>query len=210
LVATGSADSGVAVLPGLYTVALVIDGKTVDTKPMRVDSDKEVVLTELERKKMYDMAMEMHDLQKRGTDVWNAVQALTREATEIAEALASRSDVPSDVKGSFESFNKELAALAPKFAAPAGGGRGGGRGGAPADNPPARVAQAKNALMGSMPVAEAVTRAYTDAKAQMPKAVTDANLLFAKATALSASLAKYDLKLTPPAQIAVPATKKGS
>jgi hypothetical protein len=41
-------------------------------------------------------------------------------------------------------------------------------------------------------------KAYTDAKTEGPKAVSDANALFAKAAAVSASLAKYNLKLDAP------------
>ena len=43
----------------------------------------------------------------------------------------------------------------------------------------------------------------------MPKAITDANALFAKAATLSATLAKYNLTLTAPAPIK-PAAVKGS
>src|SRR5262249_3972272 len=56
----GAANGGSWVLGGAYTVALVIDGKTIDTKPLRVTEDPEVLLTQLERKRMYDMAMELH------------------------------------------------------------------------------------------------------------------------------------------------------
>ena len=41
-------------------------------------------------------------------------------------------------------------------------------------------------------------KAYTDAKTEAPKALSDANALFAKAAAVSASLAKYNLKLEAP------------
>ena len=64
----GGGNPGPYVLAGTYNVALVVDGKTVDTKPLRVMSDPEVVLTEAERKKLYDMAMEMHELQRRATE----------------------------------------------------------------------------------------------------------------------------------------------
>ena len=39
-------------------MALIVDGKPVDTKPLRVNADPEVVLTEVERRKLFDMAME--------------------------------------------------------------------------------------------------------------------------------------------------------
>jgi photosystem II stability/assembly factor-like uncharacterized protein len=211
----GGGNPGPYVLPGVYNVALVIDGKTIETRLLRVNADPEVALTELDRKKMYDMAMEMHELQKRGTEIATSVQTLQREAAAIATAIGGRTDIPADVKTSFEDFNKELTSLAPKFVVPpggrGGGGGGGGRGGAPTgDQPMARAAAAKNGLMATMPLTEGTTKAYADAKAQMPKAVTEAGALFAKAATLSPALAKYNLTLTPPAPIKPATPVKGS
>src|SRR5262249_14844987 len=59
---------GPVVLAGTYTVALVVDGKPVDTKPLRVLGDPEVVLSDAQRKQLFDMAAEMHDLQKRASE----------------------------------------------------------------------------------------------------------------------------------------------
>ena len=59
---------GPFVLAGTYRIALVVDGKTVDTKTLRVTDDPEVLLTSVERKRMFDMAMEMHALQPRVTE----------------------------------------------------------------------------------------------------------------------------------------------
>ena len=54
-------------------------------------------------------------------------------------------------------------------------------------------------------------RAYTEVKAQTPKAVADLNAAIAKATTLSATLAKYNLTLTVPEPVkaieAAPARK---
>jgi hypothetical protein len=205
-------------------VALIVDGKTVDTKPIRVMADAEVALSEIERKRMFDMAMEMHELQRRGTEVSNALRPLNTRMAEIAKEIAGRTDVPADVKASFEAFNKDLVAFAPKFAPQAfgrGGGAGpggagpgaaapaaaqaGGAGSAPAATPPvsllARIGQAKTGLMATMPVTEQATRAYTESKAQVPKAIADANALFARASALSTTLAPYKLTLTAPAAV---------
>jgi hypothetical protein len=128
--------------------------------------------------------------------------------------------VMADVKATFEAFNKDLAAFAPKFA-PAAFGRGGGAGpaaaapaaaaqpgqpaGAPATPPVVslltRIGQAKNGLMATMPVSEQTTKAYSEAKAQVPKAIADANALFARAAALGTALAPYKLTLTAPPQV---------
>jgi hypothetical protein len=220
----GAATAGPYVLPGTYNVSLIVDGKTVETRPLRVTADAEVALSEIERKRMFDMAMEMHELQKRATEVQNSLRPLNTRMTELAKEIAGRNDLPADVKATLEAFNKDLAAFAPKFA-PAAFGRGGGAGPAAAAAPAAapaaaqpgqpgqatpapsapptvnlltRIGQAKNGLMATMPVSEQTTKAYAEAKAQVPKAILDANALFARAAALSTALAPYKMTLTAP------------
>src|SRR6185436_19619871 len=94
--------NGPFVIGGVYQVSLLVDGKTVDTKPLRVNDDPEVVLTSLERKRMFDMAMEIHALQPRVADASAAHASLTWQTAEIATALGGRTDVPADVKSLFE------------------------------------------------------------------------------------------------------------
>jgi hypothetical protein len=96
----------------------------VETKPLKVVADPDVALTAIERKKLYDMAMEMHDLQRVATDISGALTPLNTRMGEIGKEIASRNDIPADVKASVDGFTKELAAVMPKFAA-GGGGRGG-------------------------------------------------------------------------------------
>jgi hypothetical protein len=69
---------------------------------------------------------------------------------------------------------------------------------APAVNLVTRIGQAKNGLMATMPVTEQTTKAYTESKAQVPKAIAEANALFARAEALSKALAPLKLTLTAP------------
>jgi photosystem II stability/assembly factor-like uncharacterized protein len=196
----GGGNAGPYVLPGVYNVALVVDGKPIETRPLRVNADPEVLLTDAERKRMFDMAMEMHELQRRATEIANSINPFNTRMGEITKELESRTDVTADTKAMFDSVNKELTTLAPKFAPPAGGrgGRGGGGGGA-ADNPVARSAIAKNGLMGGMWPTEQTMKAYNDAKTQMPKLIAEANALFTKASALSSALAKHNITLTAPA-----------
>jgi len=193
--------AGPFVMAGVYNIALIVDGKTVDTKPLRVNDDPEVVLTSAERKRMFDMAMEIHGMQARITEAATAHGALTRQMTELGATIGARSDIPADVKESFDAFRKELAALAPKLALPQGG-RGGGRGGA-TESLITKVGQAKNGLTAGMSPADPTVRAYTEVKAQTPKAIADLNAAIAKATTLSGALAKYTLTLTVPAPIKI-------
>ncbi|HTL45941.1 MAG TPA: hypothetical protein VL262_16505 [Vicinamibacterales bacterium] len=202
----GGASPGPFVLAGTYNVALVVDGKTVDTKPLRVTSDPQVVLTEAQRKQLFDEAMELHQLQKGATDAASRVTSLNRQTNEIAQSLESKSDVPAEVKTSFEAFRKEVNGMAPKYAA--GGGRGGfGRGNAE-PTVLGKLTQAKNGLMGGMWPTEQTLKSYREAKAETPKAVADANALFAKAKMLGADLAKYNVTLTAPEPVSAPDAKK--
>ncbi|HEX6464935.1 MAG TPA: hypothetical protein VFZ98_10790, partial [Vicinamibacterales bacterium] len=193
-----------------YNAALVVDGKTIDTKPLRVSGDPDVALTELQRKQLYDMAMEMHDLQKRATEAGAGVASLNRQIGEIEPSITGTSDLPTDVKSSFDSLKSATAALAAKLPVTAGGGRGGGGGRGAADQSlTGKIAQAKNGLMGGMWPTSVTMRAYADAKAEAPKTLSDANALFAKAAALTTSLARYNITLSAPQPVeAGPPLKK--
>jgi hypothetical protein len=197
------------VIGGVYNVSLIVDGKTLDTKPLRVNDDPEVVLTSAERKRMFDMAMEIHALQPRVTEAATAHGSLTRQTADLATTIGGRNDITADVKASFDTFRQQLAALAPKLAPPQGG-RGGGRGGA-TESLVTKIGQAKNGLTAGMSPGDQTVRAYTEVKAQTPRAIADLNAAIAKATTLSATLAKYNLTLTvpPPVPLEVaPAGKK--
>ena len=209
----GAQLGGPYVIGGVYTVALVVDGKTVDSKPLRVADDPEVVLTLADRKRQYDMAMEMHALQPRITEVGTAFGSLNRQVNELTTTAASRSDVPADVKGQLESLKKELEALAPRLATPQGGRGGGGGGRGNNESLTGKVGQAKNGFMSGMVAGEQSVRAYTEVKSQTPKAIADINAVIAKATTLGGTLAKYNLTLTVPQPvkaIEVTAAKKTS
>ena len=60
------------------------------------------------------------------------------------------------------------------------------------------IRDSKNGFMSGMVVGEQTLRAYTEVKSQTPKAIADLNGAIAKATTLSATLAKYNLTLTVP------------
>jgi hypothetical protein len=187
------------VLPGTYTVELLVDGKSAGTKPLRVASDPDVVLTQAERKKLYDMAMELHDLQRRATPVVERIVPLQRQLPEVMKQVASKSDLPPDVKAQAETFNKEFTTLAAKLVVPGGGGRGGGRGGGGGEpGPMARAAQAKNGMMGGMWPTKSTMDAYAEAKTGVPAAMTEADAMLTRAQALSAALAKHGITLTVP------------
>jgi photosystem II stability/assembly factor-like uncharacterized protein len=209
----GLQTNGPLVVGGTYNVALILDGKTIETRPIKIADDPDVVLTSADRRRQYDMAMEMHAMQPRLTEAGTAFGSLSRQVNQLSTTVASRSDVPADVKASLDSFKKELDAMAPRLALPQGG-RGGGGGRGNNESIAGKVGQAKTGFMSGMVVGEQTLRAYTEVKSQAPKAVADLNAAIVKATTLSASLAKYSLTLTVPQPVkaieAAPARKPSS
>jgi hypothetical protein len=199
----GPAAAGPYLIGGVYSVALIVDGKTVDTKPLRVTDDPEVVLTSAERRRQYDMAMEMHALQPRLIEAATAHVSLTRQINELTTTAGDRNDIPADVKAALDSLKSDLAGLAPKLTQPSGRGGGGGRGGV-TESLVAKLGQAKNGLMGGMVVGEQATRAYTEVRTQVPKVITDVNVVIGKAVTLSGTLARYNLTLTVPPPVKAP------
>jgi hypothetical protein len=192
----GGANPGPYVLPGVYNVSIVIDGKVADTRPLRVVGDPEVSLTEAERKRMYDMAMEMHDLQRRVGEVNTALSSVRSQIPAVSKTLEGRSDLPADVKTTVGDLDKELAAMIARLAPPQGGrGGGGGRGNAP-DTPISRLNAAKTGLMGGMPATSQTHDAYKRAKTEVPKTIEEARALLAKVQTVSVALAKHNITLT--------------
>jgi photosystem II stability/assembly factor-like uncharacterized protein len=194
--------AGPVVIGGPYNVSLIVDGKTVDTKPLRVNDDPEVVLTAAERKRQFDMAMEIHALQPALNEASAAFASLTRQMNELSPKVRQQGDVSADLTASFDAFNKDLSALAPRLTAPQGRG-GGGRGGA-TESLVAKSNQAKNVLMGGMTVGEQTMRAYAEIKAQTPRAIIDLNAVIAKGVTLSTALAAHNLTLSVPQPVKVP------
>jgi hypothetical protein len=207
--------AGPFVLAGSYKVSLSVDGRTIDTKTLKVNDDPDVNLTSVEKKRMFDQAMEMQSLQGRVTEAVTAHASLTRQLNELATNVSARGDMAADVKSSLEAVKKDLESIAPKLAIPqggrgGGGGGGGGRGGAN-ESLLAKIGQAKTGLMAGMSPGEQTNTTYADVKAQAPKAIADLNAAIAKATTLAGSLSRYNLTLTVPPPVkapdAVPAKK---
>ena len=202
----GGGNQGPLVLPGTYNVALMVDGKPVGTKPMRVVLDPANQLSEPQRKRYYDIVMDLHQMQGRGVEASRALMPFHTQMTEIAGKLDGMANVPADVKAQFTAVQKEWNTVRVKFgvppAAPGAGGGGGGRGGGPAVNPAdvvGKVGSVKGQIMSfyDLPSASLMTQ-YADVRLALPKAITELNAFLAKATALSQALAKHGVTLTVP------------
>jgi photosystem II stability/assembly factor-like uncharacterized protein len=208
----GGANQGPHVMPGTYNVALIVDGKTIDTKPLKIVSDPGVTMTDVQRRRYNEIVMDLHDIQRRGMQMTNALNPFYTQMSDIAGKIGGMSNVPAPVKAQFDALNKEFDAVRVKFGVPppappqggrggGGGGFGGGGGGSPADLV-SRTANLKGAMAGiwEMP-SDALVKQYNDVKLALPKALADANALLVKAMPVSQALKKYDLALTVPSPV---------
>jgi hypothetical protein len=197
------------VVPGTYTIALLVDGKSVDSKPMRIVMDPAVQMADVQRRRYNEILTDLHDLQRRGMETATKLNALHPQMVD-AVAKVSGSSASAAAKTQFEALNKDYEALRVKFGVPTpapgaggfgGGGGGGGRGGGAGDqqNLVARVGAIKNQIMGiwEMP-SDALLKQYADIKVALPKAITDANALLARARTVSSALGNSGDTLTVP------------
>lgn len=194
--------------PGTYNVALVVDGKTIETKTLKIVGDPLEQMTDVQRKKHFDMAMDLHEMQKRSSLMTTALQSLF---TQLGDNKAKLDAAPADVKTALAAFTKDFDAVRPKFGVPppaiaAGGpGGGGGRGGgAPVDpnNLAGKVGTVKgNVLAFTDNPSDTTVKQYADVKLALPKAIAEGNAVIAKATSLAATLKKAGVDLTVPATV---------
>jgi hypothetical protein len=205
------------VLPGNYTVNLMIDGRVVDSKPLKVVMDPQV---QFDRARWQALVTDLHETQRRGTQVAGRLAALFPQVAEAASRLSSASNVPPATKTQFDAFRSDFDSVRVKFGvgAPApdpaggggrgaggggrggggGGGRGGGGGGGGADAL-GRVGNVKNAIQGAWenPSDYMVSQA-NDAKAALTRAMTEANSVIGRVAALGTALRRFDINLTVP------------
>jgi len=218
----GGAGSGPQVVPGTYSVALVAGGKTLESKSIKIVMDPTVTMTDANRQRWNAILMDLHDLQRRGTQAETQLAALYPQMSDAASKVKAASDIPSSVKSQFDALENDFNAVRVKFgvgpspdttAAAAGGrggrggggggrggaGRGGGGGGNDAANVLNRVTTLKTAIgsIWEMP-SDALTKRYADAKTALPAAIAEANAVLAKASAMAPTLKRYGIDVNIP------------
>jgi hypothetical protein len=205
----GGGVAGPHVLPGTYNISLVVDGAVVDTKPLMVVADPAVQFTEAERKRYYDISMDLHEMHRRGID---AMAALNTVYSQMAEVEGKIGSVPPAVKTQFDTFKKDFDAVRVKFGVPpqaggggggrGGGGRGGGGGAPDPENVLARLTAVKDQVLGIWETpSDYNIKRYTDVKAALPRAVTEANGVLMRAMTLSQALKAHNITLNVPAPV---------
>jgi hypothetical protein len=203
----GGGTAGPWVLPGTYDVTLIVDGAEFGTKPMTVVSDPAHQISANDRRRLFEMSNELHQLQRRGTEVTRALGPFYTQMNDLNGRIADMENVPDAVKGQFTAVMNDLDAIRVKFGVPppqgGGGGRGrGGRGGGDPNNVVSRVGNVKSQLMAFMASpSEALIRQYNDVRRAVPDAIDDANSMLVNAMALGRALGEHDVTLDVPAPV---------
>ena len=125
----GGGMNGPNVLPGEYRVTLVVDGKDVATKPVRVNGDAAVQMTDADRKTWHDTALALHELQKSADEAAEAVTELGRQFQALENVVKGATNVPPAATSALGETAKKLADLRRRLGVTAPGQQGGGGGG---------------------------------------------------------------------------------
>jgi photosystem II stability/assembly factor-like uncharacterized protein len=174
----GGGNNGPNVMPGEYRVTLVVDGKDIATKPLRVTGDKDMPMTDAERKTWHDTALNLHEMQRVATAAAETVNTLAAQLTAAEALVKSASNPPAAAKSSLADANTKLADLRRRLGLNQQQGGGGGGFGGQQGNVRGQLGQVKGQLMGStsMPTEQQIRQAG-ELREDMTKVIADVNEL---------------------------------
>jgi len=193
----GGGNNGPNVMPGDYRVALVVDGRDVATKTVRISGDKDMQMTDAERRTWHDTALNLHELQRVANSAAEAVNQLASQLSAAEALLKSASTAPAMAKTAVTDANTKLADLRRRLGLnqQQGGGGGGGGFGGQQGNVRGQLGQVKGQIMGStsMPTAQQV-RSAGELREDMDKVIADTNALIAIVPAIYDALGATGVK----------------
>ena len=187
-------------MPGDYRVTLVVDNKDVATKTVRVNGDKDMPMTDAERKTWHDTALGLHELQRVANAAAEAETTLGTQVTAAEAMVKTAATVPPAAKTALADINTKLTDLRRRLGVGQQGGGGGGGGGGfggQQGNVRGTVGQVKGQIMAStsMPTAQQI-RSAAEGRDDMMKVVNDTNDLIAAVPALYDALGAAGAKPT--------------
>ncbi|MGH9175730.1 MAG: hypothetical protein ACRD1H_15300, partial [Vicinamibacterales bacterium] len=149
-------NNGPFVMPGEYQVTLVVGGRDVASKPVRVIGDTAVQMTDADRKTWHDTALAFHRLQAVANEAAEAVIKLGEQHSALEGLLKLAASTPAEAKTAVGAADKQLSELRRRLGVPApgqpatgGGGGGGGGFGGQQQNVRGQIGQTKGQIMNS-------------------------------------------------------------
>lgn len=181
----GGANRGPNVMPGDYRVTLVVDGKDLATKTVRVSGDKDMPMTDGERKTWHDTALGLHELQGVANAAATVVTTLATQLTAVEALLKSAANPPAAAKSAITDANTKLADVRRRLGLGQQGGGGFGGFGGQQGNVRGQLGQVKGQIMNStsMPTTQQIRQAG-ELREDLAKVVTDTNELITAVPAI--------------------------
>ncbi len=90
----GAFPRGPRVLPGEYTLKLILDGKEVMSKPLIVEEDPRIQLSPADAKVRVDFLLAINKLQRSGTEGQNRLSALRSQLASVRDNLNKQENKP--------------------------------------------------------------------------------------------------------------------
>ncbi|HLL77194.1 MAG TPA: hypothetical protein VK421_18215 [Pyrinomonadaceae bacterium] len=112
---------GPQVVPGTYTVRLVVGSKTVDKK-VEVRLDPTVNTPPADLQQVYDLAVRIRDMQSATNNALRALDSLKSQSEFVERTVRDRAgEVPKELADALANFRKQLDEQSGKLARPEGG-----------------------------------------------------------------------------------------
>jgi photosystem II stability/assembly factor-like uncharacterized protein len=179
----GGGNNGPFVLPGTYRATLTVDGREANVVDVIVNGDRDIQISESDRKIWHETALALHQMQRRANDLADSVNEAWTQLQNLQQQTKSRT-LPANLKGQLDGLGTELEGVRRRL----GLGGGGGFGGNP-ENLRGRIGQVKGAIMGATAHPTAVQmRQMKEMQAAMPKLESDVKAAVAKVAPLAREL----------------------
>jgi photosystem II stability/assembly factor-like uncharacterized protein len=135
---SGNGVDGPYVLPGVYRITLVVDGKEGPTESVTVKQDPAIQITNSDLTELSDTQMSLYQMHDAANDVGDVVRALTTESASLSRAAG-----PKGLSAEADALRQTIEALRPA------GGRGQGGEGGPGSGLMAQLAATEFAVSAS-------------------------------------------------------------
>lgn len=178
----GGGSNGPFVLPGTYRATLSADGRDANVVSIRVAGDRDIQISDADRKVAHDTALALHQMQRRANDVADEVSGSWTQFQTMQQQTRGR-ELPANLKSQMEALAKEFEGVRRRLGL-AGGGFGGG-----SENVRGRIGQLKGQVMASTAhPTEIQMRQHKELQAALPKLEAEARAVTAKVPALAKEL----------------------
>ncbi len=190
----GGGNNGPNVLPGEYRVTLVVDGKDVATRSIRVNGDKDMPMSDADRKVWHDTAMSLHEMQRVANAAAEAVNALAAQVTAAESMLKTAANAPASAKTQITDAANKINDLKRRLGLNQQDGGGFGN----QQNVRGQLGQVKGQIMGStsLPTQQQIRQAG-ELRDDLTKLVADTNALISAVPAVYDALGASGAKPTP-------------